>query len=130
MDRFLFFFNIIRRRGKPLFLCEERFLRLEQEWRAQILDRSSRRWGVHQNRLWSKQAGKVAYNVFLLLFLNLFFRYFFWKTSNLRLGGETLFFTRKLFFKKWFKWLFSIYFNNSLFRYFSTFHLHLNTTFI
>ncbi|XP_066929342.1 E3 ubiquitin-protein ligase ubr3-like [Clytia hemisphaerica] len=39
------------RRGKPLFLSEERYARLEEEWRAQILDRATRRWGIHQNRL-------------------------------------------------------------------------------
>lgn len=39
------------RRGKPLYLSEERYRRLEEEWRTHTLDRSVKRWGLHLNRL-------------------------------------------------------------------------------
>lgn len=39
------------RRGKPLYLSEERFARLQEEWRSHVLDKSCKRWGVHLNRL-------------------------------------------------------------------------------
>ena len=39
------------RRGKPLYLSEERYARLQDEWRYHVLDKSCKRWGVHLNNL-------------------------------------------------------------------------------
>ncbi|CAL9690267.1 unnamed protein product [Knipowitschia caucasica] len=39
------------RRGKPLFLCEERYRVLEQQWVSHTFDHISKRWGPHYNGL-------------------------------------------------------------------------------
>lgn len=38
-------------RGKPLFLCEERYRVLEQQWVSHTFDHISKRWGPHYNGL-------------------------------------------------------------------------------
>uniref|UniRef100_A0A665VIK7 E3 ubiquitin-protein ligase n=1 Tax=Echeneis naucrates TaxID=173247 RepID=A0A665VIK7_ECHNA len=39
------------RRGKPLFLCEERYRVLEQQWVSHTFDHINKRWGPHYNGL-------------------------------------------------------------------------------
>uniref|UniRef100_A0A6Q2YGG5 E3 ubiquitin-protein ligase n=1 Tax=Esox lucius TaxID=8010 RepID=A0A6Q2YGG5_ESOLU len=39
------------RRGKPLFLCEERYKVLEQQWVLHTFDHINKRWGPHYNGL-------------------------------------------------------------------------------
>ncbi|XP_062390894.1 E3 ubiquitin-protein ligase ubr3 isoform X3 [Sardina pilchardus] len=39
------------RRGKPLFLCAERYRVLEQQWVAHTFDHINKRWGPHYNGL-------------------------------------------------------------------------------
>ncbi|MEQ2262264.1 E3 ubiquitin-protein ligase ubr3 [Xenotaenia resolanae] len=39
------------RRGKPLFLCEERYQVLEQQWVSHTFDHINKRWGPHYNGL-------------------------------------------------------------------------------
>uniref|UniRef100_UPI003590070B E3 ubiquitin-protein ligase UBR3 isoform X3 n=1 Tax=Myxine glutinosa TaxID=7769 RepID=UPI003590070B len=39
------------RRGKPLFLCEERYRVLEQQWLIHSYDHVNKRWGPHYNGL-------------------------------------------------------------------------------
>ncbi|XP_068602543.1 E3 ubiquitin-protein ligase ubr3 [Brachionichthys hirsutus] len=39
------------RRGKPLFLCEERYRVLEQQWLSHTFDHINKRWGPHYNGL-------------------------------------------------------------------------------
>ncbi|XP_076858862.1 E3 ubiquitin-protein ligase ubr3 isoform X3 [Brachyhypopomus gauderio] len=39
------------RRGKPLFLCEERYRVLQQQWVAHTFDHINKRWGPHYNGL-------------------------------------------------------------------------------
>uniref|UniRef100_A0AAQ4S819 E3 ubiquitin-protein ligase n=1 Tax=Gasterosteus aculeatus aculeatus TaxID=481459 RepID=A0AAQ4S819_GASAC len=39
------------RRGKPLFLCEERYRVLEQQWGSHTFDHINKRWGPHYNGL-------------------------------------------------------------------------------
>lgn len=39
------------RRGKPLYLCEERYRVLEQQWVAHTFDHINKRWGPHYNGL-------------------------------------------------------------------------------
>ncbi|MBN3283818.1 UBR3 ligase, partial [Polyodon spathula] len=39
------------RRGKPLYLCEERYKVLEQQWVSHTFDHISKRWGPHYNGL-------------------------------------------------------------------------------
>ncbi|KAL2080971.1 hypothetical protein ACEWY4_022824 [Coilia grayii] len=39
------------RRGKPLFLCAERYQVLEQQWVAHTFDHINKRWGPHYNGL-------------------------------------------------------------------------------
>ncbi|XP_034042641.1 E3 ubiquitin-protein ligase ubr3 isoform X1 [Thalassophryne amazonica] len=39
------------RRGKPLFLCEERYRVLEQQWISHTFDHINKRWGPHYNGL-------------------------------------------------------------------------------
>lgn len=38
-------------RGKPLFLCEERYRVLEQQWVSHTFDHINKRWGPHYNGL-------------------------------------------------------------------------------
>uniref|UniRef100_A0A673NJ08 E3 ubiquitin-protein ligase n=1 Tax=Sinocyclocheilus rhinocerous TaxID=307959 RepID=A0A673NJ08_9TELE len=39
------------RRGKPLYLCEERYRVLEQQWVSHTFDHINKRWGPHYNGL-------------------------------------------------------------------------------
>nr|XP_005997697.1 PREDICTED: E3 ubiquitin-protein ligase UBR3 isoform X2 [Latimeria chalumnae] len=39
------------RRGKPLYLCEERYQVLEQQWVSHTFDHINKRWGAHYNGL-------------------------------------------------------------------------------
>ncbi|XP_041117841.1 E3 ubiquitin-protein ligase ubr3-like isoform X2 [Polyodon spathula] len=39
------------RRGKPLYLCEERYKVLEQQWVSHTFDHINKRWGPHYNGL-------------------------------------------------------------------------------
>ncbi|KAH0499928.1 E3 ubiquitin-protein ligase UBR3 [Microtus ochrogaster] len=39
------------RRGKPLYICEERYRVLEQQWIAHTFDHINKRWGPHYNGL-------------------------------------------------------------------------------
>ncbi|KAE8299326.1 E3 ubiquitin-protein ligase ubr3 [Larimichthys crocea] len=39
------------RRGKPLFLCDERYRVLEQQWVSHTFDHINKRWGPHYNGL-------------------------------------------------------------------------------
>lgn len=38
-------------RGKPLFLCEERYRVLEHQWVSHTFDHINKRWGPHYNGL-------------------------------------------------------------------------------
>lgn len=42
------FFN---RRGKPLYICKERYKVLEQQWVSHTFDHINKRWGPHYNGL-------------------------------------------------------------------------------
>lgn len=39
------------RRGKPLFLSDERYARLQQQWLTHSFDRTCKRWGLHNGKL-------------------------------------------------------------------------------
>lgn len=46
-----FTFTFISRRGKPLFLSQERFKRLEEQWFTHSFDHTCKRWKRHLNTL-------------------------------------------------------------------------------
>jgi len=39
------------KRGKPLFLSQERYKRLEQQWLTHSFDRACKKWGFHNGKL-------------------------------------------------------------------------------
>lgn len=46
------FFPFYSRRGKPLYICKERYKVLEQQWISHTFDHINKRWGPHYNGLW------------------------------------------------------------------------------
>ena len=50
----IFNFNYDFRRGKPLYLCEQRYWTLEQQWLTHSFDHTNKRWVFHKDTLWMR----------------------------------------------------------------------------
>ncbi len=47
------FISLFLRRGKPLYLSEERYKLLEKQWKTHAFDHTAKRWVWHKDNLWS-----------------------------------------------------------------------------